>query len=186
MKKILFPILMIVFVVGGVVAGDFVKNMGRDSSASDAHKPKSKLDSHGKPEKKTDGHGKASKPKKKSKDGGHGEDASPSGEVSYLKFKRQFVVPVMSNGKIDALVIMNLNLELDSNAPDNTYLLEPKLRDAIMRELLALSNDGVFGKDLTSVETYENIRRTLLSASKGIIPDGIRDILILDMARQEQ
>ncbi len=188
MKKILFPILMIIFVVGGAVAGDFVKNMGGDSSATDDAKgSKKKADSHSKSnKKKDDGHGKESNKKKKSKDSDHGDDTSAYGQTTYLKFNRQFVVPVMSNGKISALVIMNLNLELDSNAPDNAYTFEPKLRDAITRELLALSNDGAFGKNLTSAETYENIRRTLLSASKVVIPDGVHDILILDLARQEQ
>jgi hypothetical protein len=181
MKKILFPLLMIVFVAGGAVAGDFVKNLGGDPSDFAVDKTKKEATKHGKSQKK-DGHEKTSKAKK----GGHGEEASASGKTSYLKFDRQFVVPVMTRGKIDALVIMNLNLELDSNAPGNAYTLEPKLRDAITRELLGLSNDGVFGKDLTSAESYETLRRTLLLASKTVIPDGVRDILILDIARQEQ
>lgn len=186
MKKILFPILMILFVIGGAVAADFLKNSGGDSAAEDSHAPKKK-------NAKDDDQGKAKKDKKKKKSkekgkdkDGKGKTSSRSGDVSYLKFKRQFVVPVMTQGKIDALVIMNLNLELSSEAPDNAYSLEPKLRDAITRELLALSNEGVFGANLTSAESYENVRRTLLSASKAVLPDGIQDLLILDIARQEQ
>jgi len=212
MKKILFPVLMILFVIGGAIIGDFLKNKGQDNSATESHAPKKKAkkgDGHGADKKKDDGHGKdkrdKSKKKKSKKDkgkkdkgkkkkdkghgkskGGHGESSYGSSEVSYLKFKRQFVVPVMTQGKIDALVIMNLNLELNEDAPDNTYTLEPKLRDAITRELLALSNEGIFGENLTSAESYESLRRTVLSACRTIIPDGIKDILILDIARQEQ
>jgi hypothetical protein len=51
---------------------------------------------------------------------------------------------------------------------------------------LALSNAGVFGKNLTSSESYETVRSTLLSACEAILPNGIKDILILDIARQEQ
>ena len=69
---------------------------------------------------------------------------------------------------------------------DSVYSLEPKLRDALTRELLSLSNKGVFGENLTSAESYEDVRRTLLSAVTAITPEGIQDILILDIARQEQ
>ena len=198
MKKILFPILMIFFVIGGAVAADFMKRSASDGGGDETHamskKDKKKSDyGHGKG--KGDGHDKDKKSKKdkKKKDKGHGKskgdhDGSSYGsdEISFYKFKRQFVVPVMTQGKIEALVIMNLSLELNSNAPDNVYTLEPKFRDALTRELLRLSNKGVFGDALTSVESYEDIRSTLLSAIKSVVTEGIEDILILDIARQEQ
>ncbi|NNC37701.1 MAG: flagellar basal body-associated FliL family protein [Acidimicrobiales bacterium] len=197
MKKILFPVLMIVFVVVGGLAGDFLRN---GSSGEEADNQARKSD-HTKSKKKDDGHSKKddgdkkkksdkkSKDKKK-KDGkdAKGDDGSSyaGGENVYLKFKRQFVVPVMQEGAIEALVIMNLNLEMNDNAPENAYSYEPKLRDAIMRELLALSNAGVFGADLTSAESYEKIRENLLTACQDVIKEGIDNILILDVARQEQ
>lgn len=197
MKKILFPILMILFVVGGVVAADFVKRSASSGGGDEAHatskKDKKKADkAHGKDDK---GHGKDKKSKKdkKKKDkghkkgkGDHGGDSYDSDTLAFYKFKRQFVVPVMTQGKIEALVIMNLSLELNSEAPDNIYTLEPKLRDALTRELLTLSNKGVFGENLTSAESYEDVRSTLLSAVKSVTIEGIQDILILDVARQEQ
>jgi len=184
MKKILTPLLMIIFVIGGAVAGDFLKNKGSDTPSADTHEPKDneKKRAGSKPEKSS----KKAKKGKSADKGGKGDSAVGSGQASYIKFKRQFVVPVMTRGKIEALVIMNLNLELNSDAPSNAYSLEPKLRDAITRELLALSNQGIFGDNLTSAESYENIRKTLLSACEQILPEGIQDILILDIARQEQ
>lgn len=205
MKKIIFPILMILFVVGGAVAADMVRNGGGDASATTSdHKPKKskkkdshakdkghgkKDDGHKKPDKKKkdDGHGKKDKKKKDShgKSDGHG-DASSADTINYLKFKRQFVVPVMHEGTIEALVIMNINLELGDDAPDYAYSFEPKLRDAITRELLGLSNDGIFGAQLTTANAYETIRQRLLEACQAVLTEGISDILILDVARQEQ
>lgn len=190
MKKILMPILMILFVVGGAVAADFMKtSKASTAEAEDSdHSSKEKVKQGGdKKGKDSDGKKKSKKDKKsskKSKDGDEGQNGSL--EVSYLKFKRQFVVPVMKEGKIDALIIMNLNYELNSDAPENVYTYEPKLRDAIMRELLGLSRDGVFGEGLTSADSYEKIRNRLLGAGQAIIPEGIRGVLILDIARQEQ
>lgn len=190
-KKLLFPLVLMMTVVGGAVAADFIRSgdtakgeshgESKDSS-HDRKGDKAKKDSHGKSDSKDAKKKKDSKGK--SKDDGH--DGSDSSSVSYLKFKRQFVVPVMEHGKIEALVIMNLNLELNENAPDNVYSLEPKLRDAITRELLTMSDNNIFGKKLTSAESYETLRDTLMRASEAVVPDGIKDVLILDIARQEQ
>ena len=179
-KKILGSALLIVSVVGGAVAADFVKHRAPSEEASH-DKKKSKGDSHGKTDKK----GKAGKKDKKGGSKG-GDDASMIDGPSYLKFKRQFVVPVMKGKEIEALVIMNLNYELDGSAPDNIYSFEPKLRDAIIRELLTLSDKGIFGADLTTPQNYEKLRSTLLEAGQQVIPEGIRDVLILDIARQDQ
>jgi len=194
MKKIIFPILMILFVIGGAVAADLLKSSSSANAAESADNHKKKV---AKKATKTGDHGsdkdaKGKKPKeRKSKahakeKGGHGKDTADSGDVEYLSFKRQFVVPVMTHGKIEALVIMNLSLELKPGERDNAYNLEPRFRDAITRELLDMSNTGVFGANLTSAENYETLRSTLLTATKVILPDGIQDILILDIARQEQ
>lgn len=173
MKKIIFPILMILFVVGGAAGANFLRNASV-AKAADAHSSGDGSEAHG----KEDSHGKKDKEDGESKGGG--------ADVTYMKFKRQFVVPVMRRDKIDALIIMNLNVELNDDAPSNIYNYEPKLRDAIMRELLSLSNDNIFGENLTSAESYETLRGTLLTAAKAVLPEGVQDILILDIARQEQ
>ena len=189
--KILFPVMLIVVVILGGVGADFLRsNSGGDdtshASAKDDHgKPSKKAkDDHGK---KDDGHSKKKKKKKKKK-GGHGdEDAgTSSGAMSYLTFKRQFVVPVVKKGKIESLVLLNLNLELNEAAPEDVHSFEPKLRDAIMRSLLSLSHNGAFTGDLTNTETYDQIRDNLLSSVKHVIANGIESVLILDISRQDQ
>ena len=193
-KKILGSALLIVSVVGGAVAADFVKHRAasedteatKKGSKKDSHSKaskKDKADGHGKKDKKSDGHGKIDK---KGGSKGHGDLSSMIDGPSYLKFKRQFVVPVLKGNEIEALVIMNLNFELDGSAPDNIYSYEPKLRDAIVRELLTLSDKGIFGEDLTTPQNYEMLRSTLLEAGQQVLSEGIRDVLILDIARQDQ
>ena len=172
LKKILGPVFLIIAVIGGAVAADFVKSRPSTESAAEDGKKSTK----------------DAKDKKK-KDSAKGDDGKSGGSLDgpiYLKFKRQFVVPVMKSGEIDALVIMNLNYELDDDAPDNIYTFEPKLRDAIVRELLRLSDKGIFGEDLTTPQSYELLRSTLLEAGQKVVSEGIRDVLILDIARQDQ
>lgn len=191
--KLLFPVMLIIVVVIGGVSADFLrgKSAGGEDSSHEAAK-----DDHGKPAKKAkddhgkkdDGHSKKKKKKKKKK-GGHGDegsDGASAGAISYLTFKRQFVVPVVKRGKIESLVLLNINLELNEEAPVDVHSFEPKLRDAIMRSLLSLSHNGSFTGDLTNTDTYNHIRSDLLSAVKHVITDGIEGILILDISRQEQ
>ncbi len=188
--KILFPVMLIAVVILGGFGADFIRGKsGGDAHAEDA---KASKNNHGKSAKsdhgkKNDGHGK----KKKKKKGGHGaddddDDSAGSSAISYLKFKRQFVVPVVKGGKIESLVLLNLNLEIGDDAPENIHSFEPKLRDALMRELMALSHNGLFTGDLTNTKTYDHIRENLLSATKHVLEAGVKNVLILDLSRQEQ
>jgi len=43
----------------------------------------------------------------------------------------------------------------------------------------------VLGGDLTSPETYESIRETLLGSSRRVLKDGVSDVLILDLAKRD-
>lgn len=178
-KSILKYIVMIVAITAGVIGADFLKTQKstsvHDASGQTAH-------SAGKSSHATDSHGKA---EAKGKADSHGK-AVTTEDTSYLKFKRQFVVPVTKNGRIDSLVIMNFNLILNSYAPEDSFSKEPKLRDAFTRELLELSNAGYFGDNITSPETYDKIRSALLLAARRVIENGVDDILILDIAKQDQ
>lgn len=190
-KKLLFPIVLIAVVVLGGVGADFLRNKPAGGGAEKHAKASKDHGKKAKADKKDDGHGKKEKKKKpkkkKKKKGGHGDEAGgDSGAISFMSFKRQFVVPVMNQGQIKSLVLLNLNLELNPNAPSNPYTMEPKLRDVIMRALLTLSHEGVLSQDLTSAETYDAIQEALLDATKSVLSDGIENVLILDLAKQSQ
>lgn len=123
----------------------------------------------------------------KSKDESHGKPSSGSSDdFEFLKFKRQFVVPVVGEDRIEALVLLNIGISLSGDVKEELFRYEPKFRDAFMRELLSMSNAGYFNNELTDPQTYEVLRETLLRAAKDIEKDGVKDILILDFARQDR
>lgn len=175
-KSVLKIFVLMIAVIGGGIAGSFVKNMSQDGS-----QPASHGDAHSSDEGdgKTDSQG-----KKGDKKDSNAKDMKLSG-TEYLKFKRQFVIPVMEEKKIKSLVIMNLNLELNENAPSQSSVLEPKLRDAFMRDLLSLSNEGVFGGELTDPDNFDILRETLLGTARRILDGGVNDVLILDLAKRD-
>lgn len=177
MKKILTPILLIVGIFAGSAGANFLKAPPTEKASEE--KKDGEYDEDGKKgsDEKSD---KKSDKKSKEKGGGYGEST-----VSYFKFSREFVVPLMRDNQVESLVILNLNLEIDSSESGSLFSKEPKLRDNIMSTLIELSNDGSTLDNFSQVESYETIRSVILENLKSEIGPGIMNVLILDMAKQQ-
>lgn len=187
MKNIIAAIIAIVCIVAGGVGGHFLRSMSSGAPAPEKNEEKKADDAHG--EKKDDS---ANKPEKKDahgKDGGgkdaHGGGEAGSSEVIYYKFSREFVVPIIRAGRVESLVILNLNLEADAAISQKLFEMEPKLRDNIMTTLITLSNDGTTFESMTSVENYESIRSMVMMNLKSVMSTGIHNVLIVDLAKQD-
>ena len=174
MKALLFPIILAIFAAGGVFAADKVRGDSAPAAITDGDHEAS-ADSHGKSA-DADSHGKS--------------DTKGSetyvGDTDFINFKRQFVVPVLKDNAVDALILINLALEVPASERDDMFRLEPRFRDAFIRELLQLSDDGYFDQELTSSDTYEILRETLTRAANDISDGGVNKVLILDLSRQER
>ncbi len=193
MKNIITAIIAIACIVAGGVGGHFIRSMGSGAPKAEKHAAEKSDDGHGekkddhakKPEKKADkkdakgdGHG-------KSADDGHSSSGGEAGEVIYFKFSREFVVPVVSQGRVTALVILNLNLEADADMSQKLFEMEPKLRDNIMTTLITISNDGKTFESMTDLENYESIRSMVMMNLKSVMATGIHNVLIVDLAKQD-
>lgn len=123
---------------------------------------------------------------KKAKDdhGGHG-DGKNSAEGNYLKFGRQFVAPVIGDAGVRSLLVFDISIETRPGMVEKLYPMEPKLRDALLSTLLSLSNRGAFDRQLLDAANLETIRRELLVAARSVIGEDAREVLILNMARQD-
>ncbi len=197
MMKIVSILLQVVFVSLGALGGLWLKAGGDSAPAEkaeshgdaesahgeeDAHKDDKKAKKEKKKKKKKDDHGKAKD------DHGGGDDHGDSGndsEFSFMKFGRQFIVPVIRSDDVNALVVIDINLELDPSAAERAYSREPKIRDAILSTLLTLSNEGAFEDNLLDNENLSHVRARLLTAAQSILGDDAIDILILSIARQD-
>ena len=91
----------------------------------------------------------------------------------------------MANQRVDSLVIININLEVDSSVMENLFSIKPKLRDNIMTTLVELSNDGKTLVEPTSIDGYETIRSVVLMNLNSVVASGIENVLIMDLAKQD-
>ena len=191
-------------VFGGVAAGLTLKSGATPASGSAVETGAPAAgDGHG--EASSDKKGETEKPAKAAKDkkakekkpargehgGGHGDAKSgehgdeASGEAGFMKFSRQFVVPVIDPSGVRSLVVMDINIETPPGGAEATYAREPKLRDAMLAALLGLSNRGAFDQHLLERENLDIIRAELLAAARSVIGDDAANILILNITRQD-
>lgn len=186
MKHIVAAIVAVVCILVGGITGHFVKTGLSAAASTSSHEAPAKAEEgHG----ASGGHGEEAKdthkakPKKESSsDHGGGGAAS---DVVYFKFTREFVVPIMRDRKVSSLVILNINLEADTNISQTLFSMEPKVRDNIMTTLIELSNDGHTFDNITDVESYETIRAMVLMNLQKAVPSGIENVLIVDIAQQD-
>ncbi len=167
MLQKLLPVIVII--VAGAVGGGggfFAKSMMSGGDKEAAH------------EEGEDRHGK----EKKKKSGGHGEEEA--GSTSYMKFSRQFVVPVVRRGKPKSMVILDINIMVDNSLNEGAYSLEPRLRDAILTRLLGLAGEDMLPQMLEDVEKMQYMKAALLETSREIMGDAALDVLILDLGIQ--
>lgn len=168
MKNIITAIIAIIGAAGGTFAA---KMLIPGSSAAESH-----AGEHG----DKDDHAKASKKKD-----GHGKSDTSGANTSFFNFSREFVVPLLSDGKVDSLVLINMSLEITPELSGKMFSMEPKLRDNIMSTLVGLSGDDETFRKLTTVRNYESIRSLVLANLQSSISKDIKAVLIMDIARQD-
>lgn len=176
MKLVITSVVAVIFVALGSFAGVVLKSP-TEVAAETTDKEAGTDDAYAKSDQGGD--------KKTAKKGGDKYEPGNSGDSAYYKFSREFVVPIMRGGQVKSLVILHISLETDSATAERLFSEEPKLRDNIMTTLIELSNDGRTLVEVTDVNNYETIRALILMNLKDAIDDGIRNVLIVDVAKQD-
>jgi len=116
--------------------------------------------------------------------GVHAEDgAAPLHE--YVKLNNQFVVPVMSDGRVSSLVVVSLSLEVTPGQVERVYDMEPKLRDGMLQVLFDHANSGGFNGSFTDGANLVLLREALLETALRIFGKDVTDVLIVDIVRQD-
>ena len=108
-----------------------------------------------------------------------------SDNTEYVRLQNQFIVPVVREGSVRSLVIMVLTIEVGIGQSDAVFRHEPRLRDSFLRVLFAHANAGGFDGAFTEAESIEPLRRGLRNAAVSVIGEGVKDVLIVDITRQD-
>ena len=116
-------------------------------------------------------------------DASHDVETGP--ERSYVKIGRQIIIPIVKDGETQALMLFDLALDVPVSMTERTYAAEPRLRDAFLREMFAMSYSGAFSSTYTDERVIEELRGKLRAAARRLLGEEVAEVLILDIMRQE-
>ncbi len=109
----------------------------------------------------------------------------PEQTAEFAELGNQFVVPVVQNGAVRALVLVSVTLEVTEGGSETVHSLEPRLRDAFLQVLFDHANAGGFDDRFTQNDRMSLLRQALREAAHRLLGPILRDVLIVDMVRQE-
>ena len=118
-------------------------------------------------------------------EGGVKAEADPANAPEYVKLSNQFIVPVLDKGRVTAMVILSLSLEVTKGATSQVYDVEPKLRDGFLQVLFDHANVGGFDGAYTDGANLVLLRAALLEMANSIMGAVVSDVLIIDIVRQD-
>ena len=102
-----------------------------------------------------------------------------------MRLNNQFVVPIVRDGSVRSLVVLSLTLEVDTGQNSAVFDREPRLRDAFLQVLFAHANAGGFDGSFTEAAAMAPLREALGEAAVNILGPVLRDVLIVDITRQD-
>ncbi len=112
-------------------------------------------------------------------------EAEPTEPPEYVKLNNQFVIPVVEAGQVAALVVVSLSLEVTPGSTETVFAREPKLRDVFLQVLFDHANAGGFRGSFTDGSNLVALRQALKEVATPVLGDLVRDVLIMDIARQD-
>lgn len=103
----------------------------------------------------------------------------------YVKMHNQFVIPVVEDGKMAALVVLSISLEVSAGGKETTFQREPKLRDAFNQVLFDHANSGGFKGTFTNSNNMTVLRDALYEIAVKVAGSVVKDVLIAEIVRQD-
>ena len=164
MKKLLPILLILLFAGAGVAAGLMLKP--DDTLAEDLQNPCG-----------DDPNSKSEKAEAKQQD----ENAS----YEYVKLSNQFIVPVIKGDIVRSVAIVALSLEVKAGTKDSVFAVEPKLRDTFLQALFDHASVGGFDGAFATTDNLLRMRRALKQSANAVLGDIVNDVLVTDIARQD-
>ena len=112
-------------------------------------------------------------------------EASENLSFEYVKLNNQFIVPVIKGDIVRAVAVVALSLEVKTGTKDRVYAVEPKLRDTFLQALFDHARLGGFDGAFATTENLVRMRRSLKEHAVAVLGDIVNDVLVTDIARQD-
>ncbi len=115
-----------------------------------------------------------------------GTDEEGAAGHEYVRLNNQFVIPLLTEGEVDALVMLSLSVEVPAGQEEQVTAVEPRLRDLFLQVLFDHANVGGFDGLYTAQSVMRDLRGALRTAAQDELGPLITNVLITDLVRQDQ
>ena len=115
------------------------------------------------------------------------EDIDDPGTTTseYVKLNNQFVIPVIEDGRIAAMVITSLAVEVSTGQKALVYEHEPKLRDAYNEVFFLHANAGGFSGVFTDTARIDKLQLALTEVTQRLLGSAVKGVLVDSIMRQD-
>jgi len=192
MKKLLIPLVLLALGLGGGVGAGLVlapapaaEACATPTGAETAYAEPDAAGADAAPcEEEAPAQGEAAEAAAETTSGDYG--AAAAGGHEYVKLPNQFVVPLMEEGRVAALMLVSLSVEVPAGSKEAIAPIEPKLRDAFLQALFDHANTDGFEGLFTASGAMRPLRAALLQAAQGATDGLVTDVLIVDLVRDDR
>ncbi len=164
MRKILPVLLLLIGIGAGIGGGIMLKPAAEEAHQSEPHEVSDPV---------------------------HADTAAPADDEGhevlpeYVKMNNQFIIPVIRDEKVAALVVMSISIEAMPGGQEAIFQLEPKLRDEFNQVLFEHANAGGFDGVFTSSNKMLILRDSLYEVAHKVAGPVVKGVLISEIVRQD-
>lgn len=105
--------------------------------------------------------------------------------TEFVKFSNQFMVPVLERDVVESMVVLSISVEVAEGSAERVYTREPRLRDAFLRVLFDHAQAGGFTGNFMNSVGLDTLRSALRETATGVSGPDVRDVLIVDLVKQD-
>ena len=107
------------------------------------------------------------------------------GNTDYAKLDKHFIIPVVEDGAVSALVVITMAIEVQKESKDLVFEHEPKLRAEFLNVFFNHAQSGGFSGVFIQTQLMNDLRASLNSAAWSVLGEAANQVLITSLTRQD-
>lgn len=106
-------------------------------------------------------------------------------KADYAKLDKHFIIPVIEDGVVTALVVITMAIEVNKESRDLVFEHEPKLRAEFLNVFFNHAQSGGFSGVFIHTQAMNDLRGSLNAAAWSVLGDAAHQVLITSLTRQD-
>ena len=111
---------------------------------------------------------------------------APEAKTEYVALEKPFIVPIFTEEKVAAMVVISLSLAVPYGEADHTLALQPRLRDGFLQVMFRHANSGGFDGSFTAGQKVADLKSALLATAQEVMAGiAVSEVLLTEIVRQD-